>query len=526
MDFISAIKEWVSLQMRLPQSKFLSDRDGHGNTALHWSSFKNLPVQTRLLLGSGLSANVLSQPSGWTPLHDSAYSDSSNTMSLLLSSGALVDARASSGATPLCFSAQEDSPATCEMLIRWGASTSMRCEGGEGRFSGYTPLHYCAHYNAHRSCRVLISMGAPIDAKDLTGRMPIHIAVARGSEMVLKELLKAGAAVDAGNNEDQAKANEAQAPTSPQQQQQQQQQHTDPSLNPAIVTPDNSPLPQPPSTAAMQSLTLPPPTPDIASLTRLVPPRPILSSKPWNCISQRQIDSCSSIIKSATSGWHPKTHEYFTPNDRLGIVEILKVGKRFEQRRGVYLDMWPLVLSYCGRGWFSQSPPSSPSRPALSTSDVAIKASQKPSEATPAKAISPISSPATARDASAATTADVSTERSTFWLTPPSSTSASTSASGVSSSRACEGAKTTSISIRGVGHGAQRGAISSTASNPNSAGGISVPLPPPPPPPCGVLTSFVDGDNDFAMRQDDADGFNDGNGDEDDVLSPKRKIRR
>lgn len=91
-------------------------------------------------------------------------------MSLLISSGASIDARASSGATPLCFSAQEDSPRTCEILINAGADPGVRCEGGEGRFSGYTPLHYCAHYNAYGSCQVLIDNGAPLDAMDLAGR--------------------------------------------------------------------------------------------------------------------------------------------------------------------------------------------------------------------------------------------------------------------------------------------------------------------------------------------------------------------
>jgi hypothetical protein len=34
-------------------------------------------------------------------------------------------------------------------------------------------------------------------------------------------------------------------------------------------------------------------------------------------------------------------------------MELLRVGKRLEQEgKGIFIDLWPEVLSYCGRGWF------------------------------------------------------------------------------------------------------------------------------------------------------------------------------
>ena len=34
-------------------------------------------------------------------------------------------------------------------------------------------------------------------------------------------------------------------------------------------------------------------------------------------------------------------------------MELLRVGKRLEQQgTGIFIDLWPLVLSFCGRGWF------------------------------------------------------------------------------------------------------------------------------------------------------------------------------
>ena len=34
-------------------------------------------------------------------------------------------------------------------------------------------------------------------------------------------------------------------------------------------------------------------------------------------------------------------------------MELMRVGKRLElQGTGIFVDLWPQVLSFCGRGWF------------------------------------------------------------------------------------------------------------------------------------------------------------------------------
>ena len=41
------------------------------------------------------------------------------------------------------------------------------------------------------------------------------------------------------------------------------------------------------------------------------------------------------------------------PADRKAVTELLRVGKRLElQGSGIFIDLWPEVLSFCGRGWF------------------------------------------------------------------------------------------------------------------------------------------------------------------------------
>jgi ankyrin repeat protein len=204
-------------------SDYVNTTDGHGNTALHWAAFKNAVDCASVLLSHKSNPNAVAKASGWTPLHDAAYSDSIETLSLLISYGADVNAKANSGATPLCFAAQEDAPNATRILLEAGADPSVRCcddaSANDGdsdrdrgfvhqhlnRFSGYTPLHYCTHYNAHRAGRVLLQYHnrvlvpankSLLEIPDLNDKLPIHVAVARGSSDVLRELLHYGARVD------------------------------------------------------------------------------------------------------------------------------------------------------------------------------------------------------------------------------------------------------------------------------------------------------------------------------------------
>ena len=329
--------------------------DGHGNTPLHWAAFKNEAQCVSLLLHYCADANARAHPSGWTPLHDAAYSNSSESVKLLLDAGAHVDIRANSGATPLCFAAQENAAEAAELLLARGADLATRCAGApprddlvaagphngdhvqpHGRFSGYTPLHYCAHYNAYRAARVLLahpSAAAAMEIPDLSDRLPIHVAVARGSSDVLRELLHSGARVDT------ALAIQRQRQQSP--------------VRAAAPPPPERP-PTPPQAAAAA------PVPPVSSpvLRSMIPARPITSSKPWNCLTQRSIDECRDLISQAEQNWTPVRHSLFTPADRRAVMELLRIGKRLEmQGTGLFVDLWPLVLSFCGRGWFEVNPP-------------------------------------------------------------------------------------------------------------------------------------------------------------------------
>jgi ankyrin repeat protein len=358
--------------------------DGHGNTPLHWAAFKNEVACVDLLLRYNADPSARAHPSGWTPLHDGAYSDAKETIELLLDAGAQVDARANSGATPLCFAAQEDSAAAAELLLRRGADIMTRCAGSHvrddgtfqpggphSRFSGYTPLHYCAHYNAARAAKVLLQhqlATIATEIPDLSDRLPIHVAVARGSSDVLRELLHAGARVETRTKLD--------GPESSFESGQGRRRNRLGSARmtdgqPAALLPSTPTRPRTtPTRPRAMSMQAPSPEltprfhPDRASATpvsspllrSMIPAQPVSSSKPWNCLSQRSIDECRQLISEAEQSWAPDRHSLFTPADRQAVRELLLVGKRLEQNgTGIFVDLWPEILSFCGRGWFEQN---------------------------------------------------------------------------------------------------------------------------------------------------------------------------
>jgi hypothetical protein len=282
-------------------------------------------------------------------LHDAAYSNSVESIRLLIQAGAHVDARANSGATPLCFASQEDAEQAVQLLLEQGANMTARCAGNgdtahqQSRFSGYTPLHYCSHYNARRAAKVLLSHPTArraLEIADLCDRLPIHVAVARGSADVLRELLHAGARVEtrwaAQQQAEQEQSRSRQAantrriPPSPEQPRTPRRRETSGAGN---VTPVSSPV-----------------------LRSMIPSQPVTSTKPWNCLTQQSIDGCRRLISEAESNWSPCRHSLFTPTDRQAVRTVLMLGKRLDQE-GIFPDMWLEVLSFCGRGWFEPEDP-------------------------------------------------------------------------------------------------------------------------------------------------------------------------
>jgi len=419
---------WIAvppLETQLLLQNLALQTDGHGNTPLHWSAFKNSVDCLALLLNSNVKGNVKgdanskilkyhvhvnvrSSQSGWTPLHDAAYSNAAECIELLMQHGADVNACSNSGATPLCFAAQEDASRAVEALLRHGADARRNCSydvihAGLGhhhapprwhRFSGYTPLHYAAHYNAARSARALLHVLHHHDnnnnnnttttrddfnpsssssnndvmkvrkdllsAMDVGRRMPIQIAAARGSSDVLRELLAAGAPLHAsqyltGNNP--YYNHHPHHPAHPAAAEHDDvddvfhdfvRRHDPQHLNANANANSNIHHHHHHHHHQRRSRS------NHISLTAAIPRQPIRSSKPWNCLEQRHIDECFLLLQAAEAGWTPESHCIFTPRDRRCVDVIWMCGK-FRAVQGqvrMCMDLWRLVLGFCSRGWF------------------------------------------------------------------------------------------------------------------------------------------------------------------------------
>ncbi|WP_257454206.1 ankyrin repeat domain-containing protein [Archangium lipolyticum] len=169
------------VQLLLGNGPGIEIRDFEGKTALAHAVRGGRAAIVDALLKAGANARTL-DTAGRSPLHGAVEPDS---VELLLSAGAELDARDKSSSTPLLSALQRKKPEVAKVLLRHKAD--VRTASSDGT----TALHAAARFSTELSS-LLLEAGAPLDASDSWGKTPLTEALEAGNLEVVELLLARG----------------------------------------------------------------------------------------------------------------------------------------------------------------------------------------------------------------------------------------------------------------------------------------------------------------------------------------------
>ena len=121
----------------------------------------------RVLLEAG------ADPNAGAPLSFAASNGQFGAISVLLDAGADANETGGRAFSPLHFAALAGHAQVVDALLDAGADPN-----AEGDFSPSTPLHWAAQMGHVRTIAALLRAGADAHAKDISGRVPLELALA------------------------------------------------------------------------------------------------------------------------------------------------------------------------------------------------------------------------------------------------------------------------------------------------------------------------------------------------------------
>lgn len=204
----------------------VTDKKGVGALHLVATTFPDLDIAA-LLLERGADVNACGGSDGRAPLHDAVLRPKLELAGFLLDHGASIDVRdAEQGLTPLQLTIKEatkTSFAAARWLLERGADVNALDGNGDNALNtatkwtsdlpiikelfergsalvaneyGSTALHHAVsttHGRATAIWDLLLEKGCDIDARDTSGRTPLHEAASHWNPFCVKYLLKKGA---------------------------------------------------------------------------------------------------------------------------------------------------------------------------------------------------------------------------------------------------------------------------------------------------------------------------------------------
>lgn len=163
---------------------------------LHIAASNNQFEVVERLLASGADPNAKS-PAQMTPLHSAADGGYKDIVNILLAHNASIDIAGPHGATPLHLAAHRGRMSVVELLLREGAPVDVLTDAA----FNFTPLYMAADMGHARVVALLLAANASTEVRAHHGGTALHAAVINRHESVVRELIDAGADVDARDSD-------------------------------------------------------------------------------------------------------------------------------------------------------------------------------------------------------------------------------------------------------------------------------------------------------------------------------------
>lgn len=167
-------------------SQVIQQKDGSGNTPLHYAADWKLPPAIEVLTEKGADPNP-QNANGETPLFNGIKVNDTTVIATLINKGARYDSRDYLGNTVMHTCVRWDSLAAMKQLIDLGADLN------QPNIAGKTPLAEAVRANKVDATTMLLENGADVNATDKIGRNILMDALESRNAQLISILLNYGA---------------------------------------------------------------------------------------------------------------------------------------------------------------------------------------------------------------------------------------------------------------------------------------------------------------------------------------------
>ncbi|XP_058449448.1 ankyrin-3-like [Malaya genurostris] len=164
-------------------------KDIDGEIPFHTAIQKNAKKVIEILLKHEQATEMLltSDNFGQTALHLAAISDNYEIVNILIDRGLSVMAKNINGRIPLHIAIEKNAKKVIEILLKHELATEMLLTSDKFEL---TTLHIAAFFDKYELVKILIERGSSVMAKDINGRIPLHIAIEKNAKKIIEILLK------------------------------------------------------------------------------------------------------------------------------------------------------------------------------------------------------------------------------------------------------------------------------------------------------------------------------------------------